>query len=689
MSFWRQATRIMLTPLTHGSALKVKTKFDELRLGVWRLIIVDEPRFGIQSQKDALSVVPPLFLRALSDMYAISPPMFLLSICMHLWRAMEEAMSLYFSNRLLFFIERRLSEEPDGQLTRDLIWAMVARIACSIFTSLVRWASQGIRDVYKARVKYSMQGRLYAAQLMRDLPTSQENACQSYAEADSVFICVDRCSEVIKALVSFLLQLRLITYVLGEDLRNAGPTFIAFCLLPIFVNFLLKKELWGKQYVVEAVNKFYLRKSALLKLADDSLKIEVLGGGISHYLLREYRRAQYGLRDTPDTHPEQLYRYQQTWFSDLLRSLSSQSSMLYFASLAIIKPSRISVVQLAILEQTNLSLRQTFWLLANELEFFPEDASRMREFYAALEIENQIKDGDTPYPRPGYENALGMSLELRNVTFSYPNSGSDRPALSDVSFTIHPGQLVVIVGCNGSGKSTLIKLLSRLYDPTSGSILIDGIPLQKYRIQDLIRATAMLIQEHQLLPLSIRENVALGAPDEEAMKDLDRVEESVRLCGAEGIVKNLSEGFQTILEPVSTSYVSFYGQGNKELEAIHKTMRKSANLSGGEKQRLVAARMFMRLLSTSARLATVDEPSSALDAAGEFELFARLREVKKGRTMIFVTHRFGHLTRHADLIICLKDGAVVETGTHVALLAADGEYARLYNLQAQAFAPPQ
>lgn len=90
----------------------------------------------------------------------------------------------------------------------------------------------------------------------------------------------------------------------------------------------------------------------------------------------------------------------------------------------------------------------------------------------------------------------------------------------------------------------------------------------------------MLIQEHQLLPLSIRENVALGAPDEEAMKDLDRVEESVRLCGAEGIVKNLSEGFQTILEPVSTSYVSFYGQGNKELEAIHKTMRKSANLSG-------------------------------------------------------------------------------------------------------------
>lgn len=135
MSFWRQATRIMLTPLTHGSALKVKTKFDELRLGVWRLIIVDEPRFGIQSQKDALSVVPPLFLRALSDMYAISPPMFLLSICMHLWRAMEEAMSLYFSNRLLFFVS-------GGYVVRYTALTMVDRAAV---IGRTRWSThQGL-----------------------------------------------------------------------------------------------------------------------------------------------------------------------------------------------------------------------------------------------------------------------------------------------------------------------------------------------------------------------------------------------------------------------------------------------------------------------------------------------------------------------------------------------------------------
>jgi len=220
----------------------------------------------------------------------------------------------------------------------------------------------------------------------------------------------------------------------------------------------------------------------------------------------------------------------------------------------------------------------------------------MREFYAALDIENQIKDGDKGYPRPDYDNSAGISLELRyesrvrkwfdginyyrHVSFSYPNTTSDRPALKNVSFTIHPGQLVVIVGCNGSGKSTLIKLLNRLYDPTSGTILVDGIPIQKYRIQELRRAIAMLTQDHQLFPLSVEENIVLGAPDEEGVKDSQKLEECVRLSGAEKLTNNFSEGFQTVLDPIPTSYISFYGQGNEELGAILKKMKKSVSLSG-------------------------------------------------------------------------------------------------------------
>ncbi|KAG6844893.1 hypothetical protein H0H93_016324 [Arthromyces matolae] len=114
-------------------------------------------------------------------------------------------------------------------------------------------------------------------------------------------------------------------------------------------------------------------------------------------------------------------------------------------------------------------------------------------------------------------------------------------------------------------------------------------------------------------------------------------------------------------------------------------MEVSSKVSGGEKQRLVASRTFMRLQDPGIKFVAVDEPSSALDPRGELELFNRLRAEQDGKTMIFVTHRFGHLTKFADLIICMKDGAVVESGSHKDLLALNGEYAALYNIQAQAF----
>jgi len=276
----------------------------------------------------------------------------------------------------------------------------------------------------------------------------------------------------------------------------------------------------------------------------------------------------------------------------------------------------------------------------------------MGNLYGALDTKNKMKDGERPFPRPGYESSEGMSIEVSDVSFSYPNSKSEHDALSGVTFSIQPGQLVVIVGTNGSGKSTIIKLLSRFYDCASGSIRIDGIPIEEYRMDELRRGIAMLTQDHQLFPLSLEENVKLGSAEAEAMVDRGKIEESVSAAGAEGIVKNFSSGYDTVLEPVKKGYVSFAGQGNKDLEAMQKKLEKSINISGGEKQKLVAARTFMRLFTSSAlKLVTVDEPSSALDPEAEYRLFANLRQGRKGRTMIFVTHRFGHLTKHADLIM--------------------------------------
>ena len=176
-----------------------------------------------------------------------------------------------------------------------------------------------------------------------------------------------------------------------------------------------------------------------------------------------------------------------------------------------------------------------------------------------------------------YEN---LRLCSRDVSFSYPNSKSERASLSGVSFTIQPGHFVVIVGTNGSGKSTIMKLLSRFYEPTSGSILIDGIPIEEYIMAELRKGIAMLTQEHQLYPLSVKENIKLGSSEAEATADRQKIEEAVLDAGAEGIIKGFSDGYDTVLEPVTTAYLSYAGQQNRELEAIQKKLEKPASVSG-------------------------------------------------------------------------------------------------------------
>ncbi|KAF8546950.1 P-loop containing nucleoside triphosphate hydrolase protein, partial [Imleria badia] len=483
--------------------------------------------------------------------------------------------------------------------------------------------------------------------------------------------------------------IRLFVHVIGSGLNNGGPVFIALCILPPFIRHFMSNDLWTKAYLVDATNKFYIRKSALEKFVGDDLKQEVIAGGITNYLLNEYRKAKDGLGDTPDTGPEWLYAQRHEALSDVVTTLWSDGPTLYFAFLALTGSSNLTMTQLAVLDQSSASLSQTLTSMGWDISLWPGCFSRMSNVYAALDTKIKMKDGETPFPRPGCEAGTGMGIEVRDVSFAYPNSKSERPSLSGVSFTIQPGQLVVIVGTNGSGKSTIVKLLNRFYEPTSGSILIDGIPVKEYRMAELRKGIAMLTQEHQLFPLSVEENITLGSSEVEAMDDQQKIGEAVTAAGAESIVKGFSDGYGTVLEPVTVGYISYTGQGNKELETMQKDLQKPSSVSGGfaPREYLVnLARTFMRLFTSPIKLVAVDEPSSALDPEAEYRLFANLRKERKGRTMIFVTHRFGHLTKHADLIICIKEGTVVETGTHADLLSKGGEYAHLYNVQAQAFA---
>ncbi|KAF9010197.1 P-loop containing nucleoside triphosphate hydrolase protein [Cyathus striatus] len=343
----------------------------------------------------------------------------------------------------------------------------------------------------------------------------------------------------------------------------------------------------------------------------------------------------------------------------------------------------LSLSSIAILEQSSSGLRQSLEVLFREHESFRRNLNTLRQIYTPPEVENKIKDGKRLYPHEKSSDK-GMSFELRNVTFQYPGSTKTSNALNNISTSINAGQLVVIVGSNGSGKSTLIKLLARLYDPNSGSLLIDGNSANSYKMADLHDATAILSQDNHVFPLSLSENIGVGYPEHAHSNEM--IAESAKKGGALAFISNYNDGFSTTLDPMVDIFsINVYGNHGHPLHDELEKLYKKSEISGGEKQRVVASRTFMRFSSGNVKFVAVDEPSSALDAEGELQLFQNLVEAREGKTMIFVTHRFGHLTRYADKIICMKDGTIAESGTHAELMECKGEYAKLYEIQASAF----
>ncbi|ANN21479.1 multidrug ABC transporter permease [Amycolatopsis orientalis] len=259
-----------------------------------------------------------------------------------------------------------------------------------------------------------------------------------------------------------------------------------------------------------------------------------------------------------------------------------------------------------------------------------------------------------PEPRPLPSTVEGH-IEFEEVSFTYP--GAPDPALDGVSFEIRPGETVAVVGRNGAGKSTLFKLLCRLYDPTGGRILLDGVDIREYDPVELRRRISAMFQDYVTYQGTASENIGLG--DLTHLVDRERIEESAKRAGADERIVRLPSGYDSPLG-------RWFDQG--------------VSLSGGEWQKIALARAFLR----EAPILILDEPTSALDAQAEHDLFSRLRELSEGRTTLYISHRFSTV-RQAERILLLENGKVAEYGTHEELMAAQAGYAELFTLQASAY----
>ncbi|MFJ4684976.1 ABC transporter ATP-binding protein [Streptomyces sp. NPDC088789] len=264
--------------------------------------------------------------------------------------------------------------------------------------------------------------------------------------------------------------------------------------------------------------------------------------------------------------------------------------------------------------------------------------------------ERQISGGARPFPKK-----LRTGIEFRNVCFTYP--GTTKPVLDDLSFRIQAGQCVALVGQNGAGKTTIVKLLTRLYEPTAGQILIDDVPIEEYDLDELQRNLGVIFQDFIRYEMTVRDNIGFGRVD--ARYDDDRVAEAAVSGGAGPMVENLPGKYDTML--------------GRHFEEGHQ-------LSGGQWQKIALSRAFMR----RAPIVILDEPTAAIDAEAEAEIFGRLRTIAHESTSLVIAHRFSTV-RIADRIMVIENGKLIEQGRHDELLKADGVYAYLFNLQASGY----
>lgn len=282
-----------------------------------------------------------------------------------------------------------------------------------------------------------------------------------------------------------------------------------------------------------------------------------------------------------------------------------------------------------------------------------EGALYLQDLFEFMEIEPTILANEAGLK---VNQPIRKGFTFENVSFKYPNS--ERWAVKNLSFHLNSGEKLALVGENGAGKTTLVKLLSRLYLPTEGRILLDGVDLEKYNLADLRSHIGIIFQDFIRYEMTVAENIAVG--DVTNFEDSELIQEAASKSLASEVVQQLPGGIHQVLG---------------------KRFKDGLELSGGQWQKVALARAYMR----DAQLVVLDEPTSALDARAEHEVFQRFSKLIKGKMAVLISHRFSTV-RMADRILFLENGQLLEFGSHDELLQLNGKYAELFNLQAKGYA---
>jgi ABC-type multidrug transport system fused ATPase/permease subunit len=438
---------------------------------------------------------------------------------------------------------------------------------------------------------------------------------------------------------------------LAALLSVLGPWALAMIVLTSVPPFVAEARFARQAFLLQKARAMRNRKSFYLEsvLSTEQTVKEVKLFQLAGWLREKYREILQSFQDEEKALAERRGFW--TFALGLVGSIALYGSYAFVVSRALAGAITIgaTMMYMAAFRQAQDALHGALSAVARAYEH-DLYMSNLSEFLAEPEDE---PDGAEPLTGDEIVDQTAPSLVLRDVSFRYP--GTDRDVLSKVNLTIAPGETIALVGKNGAGKTTLIKLLVGLFKPTSGQILVNNEDVTTLSMSALRRRVGVIFQDFARLQLTMRENVGVGWLPE---KDNDQaVSEAVKDGGADSLVERLKDGIDTPLGR------AFGGD----------------DLSGGQWQRVALARAFMR----KSKILILDEPTASMDAEAEHEIFQRFGELKKDRTAILITHRFGTV-RMADRIVVIDGGQIVEDGTHEQLMKLQGQYAHMFSLQAAA-----
>ncbi len=437
---------------------------------------------------------------------------------------------------------------------------------------------------------------------------------------------------------------------LGAGLVAFNPWLLGLVVLAVIPAFLGESHFNERSYSLNHSWTPERRELDYLRFvgASDETAKEVKIFGLSGFLIERFRTLSQQFFEQNRA----LVKRRAAW-GTVLAALGSAG---YYAAYAwiLVQAARgaISIGSLAFLSGSFSRLRGLLEAVLGRFGAVADGALYLQDFFEFFAIQPRIR---RPAAAVLFPHPIRRGFTFENVSFRYPNAG--KWAIENLSFELQAGEKLALVGENGAGKTTLVKLLARLYDPTKGRILLDGVDLRDYDPADLRREIGVIFQDFVRFQMTAGTNLAVGRID--ARHDQVRIEGAAARSLADSVVAKLPNGYEQV---------------------IGRRFKGGVDLSGGEWQKIALGRAYMR----DAQLLILDEPTAALDARAEFEVFQRFHELTRGKMAVLISHRFSTV-RMADRILVVENGRFVEIGSHEELLARGGRYAELFQLQAAGY----